>query len=86
VGICPCHKRPRGYITVFVTGHNASSDGRLECSVGAVGMASCGHPTVALSGSTSTKNGGLANHRVGDVGVNCGPYVAVSGSPSNTVN
>jgi hypothetical protein len=88
VGSCPCHPPIPvvGYVTIFVTGKGAKSDGRDECTVGTVGVASCGHATVALTGSSTTLNAGSPNHRVGDVGANCGAYVAVTGSPTNETN
>ena len=87
VGVCPCHKSPVGYVTVFVSGSALSkSDGLSEVRIGDVGVGSCGHPTVALSGSSTTFADGIGLHRVGDVGANCGPYVSVSGSPKNQVN
>jgi hypothetical protein len=85
VGVCPCHKSPVGYVTVFISGcPNVNVDGITECTVGTIGAASCGHPTIALTGSGNTISCGQGAHRVGDMGVNCGAYVAVSGS-SNTV-
>ena len=85
VGVCPCHVVPVGYVTVFVTGcHNVNVDGRTECIISTIGVASCGHPTIALTGSGNTVSCKQGVHRIGDMGVNCGPYVAVSGS-GNTV-
>jgi len=87
VGVCPCHApAPVSYVTVFASGGSSKSDGSQDVRVGDVGVASCGHATVALSGSSTTKTDGQALHRVGDVGANCGAYASVSGSPTNTVN
>lgn len=88
VGICFGHVVPTPYITVFLTGMGATSNGRWECVVTTIGIATCGHPTIALTGAMNCTNNGLAPHRVGDVGTTTagGPYVAVIGSPDNQVN
>ena len=88
VGVCFGHESPTPYVTAFLTGQGAQSEGRWECVVGTIGIATCGHPTVALTGATGCSNSGLAPHRVGDAGTSSGPgpYVATTGSPMNQVN
>jgi len=82
VGVCPCHTTPQPYVTVFSTGANSVlSDNLATCIIGTIGIASCGHPTIALSGSGDVMCEGISVHRVGDVGANCGPYTVVSGAP-----
>ena len=82
IGICYCHLIPTPYVTVFVTGANSVQTNNLtSCIIGTIGIASCGHPTIALSGSPDVFLENSASHRIGDVGANCGPYTVVSGSP-----
>jgi hypothetical protein len=87
VGICCCHPPIPciGYVTVFVTGSSSTSaDGRAEVREGDIGASTCGHATIALTGSGSNQNDGRAVHRTGDIGINCGVYVALTGSPNTT--
>lgn len=87
IGVCPCHKSPVGYITVFATGASSVQANNLtSCIISTVGIASCGHPTVALTGSPDVYHENMSAHRVGDMGANCGPYVVVTGSPDVIVN
>jgi uncharacterized Zn-binding protein involved in type VI secretion len=83
VGVCPVHGP---YVTVFVTGDSVLTelDGRPACHIGTIGVASCGHPTIAATGSPMTEfENGMA-HRVGDMGFCAagGPYVVATGSPT----
>ena len=48
------------------------------CRVTDIGIATCGHPTVAITGSQSVKAEKSPIHRHGDTGVNAGPYVAIT--------
>lgn len=83
VGVCYGHKTPTKFVTMFVTGDSTvSADGRAVVTVGGIGLASCGHTTVATSGSGLTAINGEGVHRIGDVGISSGGgvYVAVSGS------
>lgn len=87
VGICPCHITPVPYTTVFSTGANSVMTNNLAtCIIGTIGIASCGHPTVAITGSPDTFAEGVGHHRIGDMGMNCGPYTVVSGSPDVITN
>ena len=74
------------YSTAFVSGGTSSTDKLADVRVGDVGVASCGHATIALSGSPTTMTDKLPVHRVGDTGANCGAYISVSGSPTTIVN
>jgi hypothetical protein len=82
VGVCPCHGVPVVYTTTF---HDCSpvhtTDGLNTAVITSVGISTCGHPTVALTGSPVSDVQGLAVHRIGDTGANCGGYVAITGSP-----
>jgi len=81
-GICPCHDSPVSYITTFVTGSNSvTTNGLVSTIIGTIGMSSCGHPTVALTGSSTVFKETKASHRLGDTGANCGPYVTITASP-----
>jgi len=81
VGVCPCHLVPVGYITAFVTGASSvKTNGRTTTIVSTIGVSTCGHPTIALTGSGTVFLEGHKVHRIGDVGVNCGPYISASGS------
>ena len=87
VGICPCHISPVSYVTVFSTGApTVLTNDLVSCIVGTVGIASCGHPTIALTGSPDVFHENSAAHRIGDTGANCGPYTVVSGSENVFIN
>lgn len=87
VGICYLHLVPTPYTTIFITGASTVTiNGKSATLVGSVGIASCGHPTIALTGSSNSTATAGGMHRVGDVGQNGGPYVATSGSPNVTSN
>lgn len=85
-GICPNHKIPMPYTTVFISGDpEVTTDGLPTCVAGVtIGTSTCGHPTIALSGSEQATANGHGLHRVGDVGANFGPYTAISGSEDVT--
>lgn len=85
VGTCPNHPTPVQYVTTFVTGLFTGTANDQEIAyVGTVGNSTCGHPTIALSGSTIANGEDSPIHRVGDVGANFGPYTSMSGSPDFT--
>ena len=85
VGICPHHSSPQNYVTVFSSGAtDVNSNDLANCFVGTVGVSTCGHPTIALTGSDNSTADGLGLHRVGDVGANYGPYTAATGSDDVT--
>jgi len=85
VGVCPHHSSPQNYTTIFVSGiENVTSDDLQICVVGTIGVSTCGHPTIALTGSDIVTADGIGIHRVGDMGANYGPYTAVGGSDNVT--
>ena len=87
VGVCPCHDSPVSYVTTFVTGANTVfTNGANQTYIGTIGVASCGHPTFALTGSPDVYAEGSPVHRVGDMGENCGPYTAITGSDNVAAN
>ena len=87
VGVCYAHPTPQPYLTVFVDGASTVyNDGRNTSVVTTVGCASCGHATVAITGSPNVFCTDLAAHRYGDMGVNGGPYIATTGSDKQFAN
>jgi hypothetical protein len=81
VGVCPHHSHPQNYTTIFASGAtDVTSGGAANCFVGSAGVASCGHPTIALTGAADVTADGLGVHRVGDMGANYGAYIAISGA------
>lgn len=85
IGVCPHHKTPVMYTTIFVTGANTVvTNGAPSSIVNAVGISSCGHNTICIMGSSTVIFERLPSHRVGDIGINYGNYISVTGS-SDTV-
>ena len=86
VGVCPAHPVPLIYTTTFRTGSdNVLIDGQKACIIGTIGTSTCGHDTVALTGSQAVCSAdGKAYHRVGDTGQNFGTYTVTTGSPNVT--
>jgi hypothetical protein len=83
VGICYAHDTPQHYTTVIISGSiDVESEGRDNAIVTSIGCATCGHPTIALTGSGSVNHNSLGSHRVGDMGQNGGPYHMITGRPS----
>ena len=81
VGVCPCHIIPLPYITIFASGASSvKTNGKITTIVTTIGISTCGHPTIALTGSSTVNFENQHVHRIGDMGVNCGPYVSVTGS------
>lgn len=83
IGVCHNHKDALIYTTTFNSGSDIFSvDGSSVCTVGSTGISSCGHSTIAVTGSTILTDRGLGVHREGDTGNNgYGSYVVTSGSP-----
>lgn len=87
VGVCYWHDEPQYYTTTFVSGAGTVMDNNLvSCVIGTIGHSTCGHNTIALSGSPDVFAENSAVHRIGDVGQNGGPYTVVSGSPDVLAN
>lgn len=86
VGVCLGHKKPKGYAVMFVSGASATKvNGKAMATVTSIGVNTCGHVSMAVSGSPlTTATNGQKAHRVGDAGVSGagGAYTAASGSPS----
>ena len=84
VGTCPKHKKPRPYVTTFISGANTVLVNGQPVAVAGVtmGVSSCGHPTIAITGAPTHFAEGAPLHRVGDMGQNFGPYIVTTGSPN----
>ena len=83
IGICPAHSTPQSYVTTFVSSNpSITVDGIPVITVGDMGICTCGHPTIAIGGSSAGSTNGKGFHRVGDPGTNPGHYTAVTGSPT----
>lgn len=82
VGSCPRHRRVTSYTTIIVSGApTVLSNGAQVAQAGvSIGVSSCGHATLALTGSVSVRAEGAGVHRVGDMGRNFGPYILTSGA------
>lgn len=86
-GICYLHTSPTSYTTTFVTtpATTITVNGIEICVVGTIGNATCGHQTIAVTGSgVSGDLNGHAFHRVGDIGYVIGDenstYIVTTGS------
>lgn len=88
IGICYLHDHPVVYTTTIVAAVNSVlTNGLPTATIGSIGCASCGHSTVALTGSGDTLYEGKGVHRIGDIGTTgAGTYHMVSGSPDTIVN
>lgn len=85
IGTCPCHKGSVNYTTVIADGAiTVISEGVETAIVTSMGIASCGHPTIATTGSSTVFHENQPAHRIGDLGQNCGPYTLVTGC--DTIN
>ena len=83
VGSCPCHPPlpPVTYNTIISTGApTVNVNGVSAAIIGSVGISSCGHATVALTGSACVIANGQGLHRTGDIGANCGNYILLTGA------
>jgi hypothetical protein len=84
VGVCFGHPVPTPFVTIFVSGDDVVDvDGNQMMRIGDIGICSCGHVSIAVSGASIVEgSNGMMAHRVGDVGITNGPgtYVAVTGS------
>jgi len=88
VGTCPCHfPAPISYITTFATGASTvNTNGSITTIISTIGISTCGHPTVALTGSPNVNAESQPVHRLGDIGSNCGPYITVTASTDTIAN
>ena len=84
VGVCYQHKKPRKYTTTFIKGAaTVIVNGQELVCIGGLGKTSCGHTTMATTGSATVDGEVNKVHRVGDVGIviGGGHYTATTGSP-----
>jgi len=86
VGVCPAHyPSPIPFVTNFSQGvPTVNANGQNIITIGGSGNASCGHNTIALSGSSTVMAGGMGVHRLGDSGIGSGggAYTVTSGQPN----
>lgn len=76
---------PLSYTTIFSTGAAITNINKLPAAnLTAIGISSCGHPTLAISGSKTVGIEKTPAHRVGDLGTNPGSYVATQGSQNTS--
>ena len=81
VGVCLCHIVPVPYITTYTTGcSTVKTNSKITTIVSTIGASTCGHPTTALTGSSTVNMCSQPVHRIWDVGANCGPYISITGS------
>lgn len=82
-GVCYWHSGPTPYTTVFSDGADTvMTNGQVTSIIGTIGIATCGHPTTAHTGSGTVITAGEGTHRLADSGANGGPYTATEGSPN----
>lgn len=83
LGICTCHPSPVVYITQFIASNYDHWANELNVmTIGCPGIATCGHPTVAITGSSIYWVNEKPVHRISDLGINCQIYQAITGSPT----
>lgn len=84
LGTCPCHPSPVTYITQFIASNSDHWANELNVvTIGCPGISTCGHTTIALTGSSVYWVNEKPVHLMGvDMGANCGPYITITGSPT----
>ena len=83
IGICPAHDSPQVYTTTIMTGSpDTLVEGQQEAIITSIGCATCGHATTAITGSGSVTTNALGGHRLGDMGINFGPYNMITANSS----
>lgn len=82
IGSCPSHSGSVNYTTVFSSNpiDTVTTNTQGKCVVGTIGISTCGHPTIAMTGSGTVTAGTKPVHRIGDMGENAGPYTVTTGS------
>lgn len=84
---CTLHDEPQEFTTTFTSGSAIADILGVPICINdlTIGLATCGHHTLAKSGSGDSGTSEGTVHRVGDVGIilegGSGTYVATSGSP-----
>jgi len=82
-GVCCCKPHPKcvNMVGIIVNGcDSASSKGLQEARVGDIGIGSCGHPTLIITGSSTVTINNQANARVGDLVAGCINGVIITGA------
>lgn len=84
IGTCPAHDSPVVYTAYFISSNpNVTADGIPVITIGDVGICTCGHASIALTGAQFSTANAKPHHRIGDMGTNPGPYTVVTGSPTS---
>jgi uncharacterized Zn-binding protein involved in type VI secretion len=84
IGVCPAHTSPVTYIVNLVSSNpNCTADGIPIVTIGDLGLCSCGHPSIALTGAPNGTVNAKPIHRIGDGGTNPGAYTVITGSPTS---
>lgn len=85
LGVCPGHPIPVPFVvTITLASPTVLSTGFGVANLTSIGVATCGHTTVATMGSSTVKANGAGVHRLGDVGLTQagGTYAMTLGSPT----
>ena len=83
IGICPSHQSATTYITTFISSNlDVTADGIPVITIGDIGISTCGHPTIAITGAQFRNVNAKKVHRKDDMGTNPGPYIVVTHSPT----
>jgi hypothetical protein len=87
-GTCYLHDHPVSYVTTITSGVSSVLTNNLQTAVvSSIGCASCGHTTIALTGSGDVAYENLPVHRVGDIGTTgAGTYTLITGSSDTYAN
>lgn len=81
IGVCPKHGGPLTFCSVLVSGAASVLIDSQSCgNMASVGISSCGHPTIAVTGSSTVTAETYPIHRIGDIDINPGSGVMVTGS------
>jgi len=88
-GVCNAHTSPVACTITFTSGAaTVNAEGRAVCTIGSVGVTSCGHTSKATTGSSTVMVEGKGVHRAGDTGIliPSGSYTAGSSSSHTSAN
>jgi len=81
VGVCPAHESPVSYTAVLVgVSPNVFAESPGVAYIGSIGVSSCGHPVIVISGSSTVITNSSGTARIGDSATNPGPSIIQSGA------
>lgn len=86
VGFCAAHPTTIPIVTTMITGApTVGANARPVTTRLSLGASSCGHITIVLTTSQTSRAEGQGIHRISDVGLlPLGAYILVTGSPDST--